>query len=133
MNCSGAASDAVAATTVVNSIAPALVSRSTTWATVELGEPLLRPGEVLFLFPRRLREPVAGGRVARGQCLRLVERLRAHLSRMVDPHEPRRVTPLVERELRFRQAAGRMRARTHRAAGEGAQRAVETEDQLINH
>ena len=35
MYCSGAASEAVAATTVVNSIAPELVSFSTTCATVE--------------------------------------------------------------------------------------------------
>ncbi len=35
MNCSGAASEAVAATTVVYSIAPARVSFSTTCATVD--------------------------------------------------------------------------------------------------
>jgi len=40
MNCSGAGSDAPARTTVVYSIAPALVSRSTTVATVDCFWPI---------------------------------------------------------------------------------------------
>jgi hypothetical protein len=71
--------------------------------------------------------------IARGQRLRLVERLRAHLAGVVDPHQPRRVAPLVGRQVGFRQAAGRMRAIAHGAAGESAQCAIEAEDQMVDH
>src|SRR5437879_3112726 len=43
-------------------------------AVVELGETLLRPREMLFFFPRRLREALADRAVARGQGLRLISR-----------------------------------------------------------
>ena len=71
-------------------------------------KPLLRPGQMLFFFARGLHQALTHGGVARDQRLRLIERLRAHLTGVVDAHQPGCVAPLVGRERRFRQAMGRI-------------------------
>ena len=100
---------------------------------MQLGKPLLRPGEMLFLFTRRLRKPAAGFAPACAQGLGLIERLRTDFARVVDAHQPRRVPPFLGSQLRLRHAGRRIRTSARGNAGKRAQRAVETEDQIIDH
>ena len=72
--------------------------------------------------------------IARDQRLRRVERLRADFAGVVDAHQPRGVAALVRRRA---SASGRSRAghraRRRRDAGQRAQRAVEADDQRVEH
>ena len=61
------------------------------------------PREVVLLFARRLLEGVARCRIARGERLALVERLRAHLADVVDAHQRRGVRALGGVEFGFGQ------------------------------
>ncbi len=88
---------------------------------------------MLFLFARGLRQTRPDAGVAGGQRLRLVEGLGADLAGMVDAHQPPRMAPLLGGELRFRQAVCGIDPPARGDAGERAQRAVEPEDQRIDH
>ncbi len=60
----------------------------------EFAQTLARPHQVIALLARRLQEFPLERRVGRGQRLRFVERLRAHLADVVDAHQGTRQAPL---------------------------------------
>jgi hypothetical protein len=99
----------------------------------ELGEPLPRPREVLLLLAGRLRELRADRGIARGQRLRGVERLGADLARVVDAHEAGRVPPRRGIELRLGDVRARRRPRRGRVPAQRAQRAVESDYEVVYH
>ena len=68
-------------------------------------------------------------RVARGQRLRRVERLRAHLAGVVHAHQAGGVARAPRRRAGLGQLGARLRARAGGDAGERAQRTVEADDQ----
>ena len=61
----------------------------------QFGKPGLAPGQVVGLFPGRLFQQVAGGRIAGDQGLTVVETLGGHLPGMIDPHQGDRLPALT--------------------------------------
>src|SRR5690348_11132852 len=100
---------------------------------VELGETLLRPGEMLFLFARRVGHAAARCAVPRGEGLRLIKRLRTDLAGVIDAHQSDGVTPLLRTEIGLGHAARGIGTAAGGDAGQGSQRAVEREDQIVEH
>src|SRR6185369_7751839 len=99
----------------------------------KLVQTLPGPREVLFLLERRARELVLDGRVARNESLGRVERLRADLAGVVDAHECRCMALLVDRELAIFELAAWHGPHGDGAPGEGAQRAIETQHEIVDH
>ena len=97
----------------------------------ELADALRAPGEMVLLLARRLLERGASLRIAGGQRLALVERLRADLADMVDAHQRSGVVALIGAQLGVGHAFGGRASRGLGDAGDGAQRAVEFADQSI--
>jgi hypothetical protein len=87
--------------------------------------------EPLFLA-RRLRERLARLRLARGERLSLVERLRADLADVVHAHQRRGMTSLFLHQRSFCDLLCGRSALGMRDAGNRAQRAVEFCDQAIH-
>src|SRR5438132_32207 len=69
--------------------------------SAKLANPLDTPGEVVLLFPRRLRERRFHARIARSECLPLVERLSADFAHMIHAHQRRRMGALTRVQLGF--------------------------------
>jgi len=82
---------------------------------------------------RRGSEAVADRGVTRNHRLRGVERLRADFASMVDAHQAGGMAPFVRRKFGFRQRGARNRPRGMRQSRKRAQRAVEADDQGIEH
>src|SRR5713101_141248 len=68
----------------------------------QLGDSLRAPGEVIAFFPRRLFELRLQRRIARGERLALVERLRADFAAVIDPHEGGGALALEVRQIGLR-------------------------------
>ena len=86
------------------------------------------------MLPGRCIEMALQALVARGQRLRLVERLRAHLADMIDPHQPACMAALhiVERRI-FCDRLRRARPRRVAGSGDGAKRIVCGNQEAIEH
>ncbi len=98
---------------------------------VELGEPRLRPREMVLFLARRVRVARPNVRVARNERLRGVERLRAHFSRVIDAHQSGGVPPLVRLEHGFGQSLAGRRTRGSHRARQRAKGAIETDDEGV--
>ena len=100
---------------------------------VEFAKALLRPGEMLFLLARGHCELVLDGGIAGDERLRGVECLRADLAGVIDAHQARRVTPFVGRHDGLLEIGPGRRPRRGRHAGQRAQRAIEADDEIVQH
>src|SRR6266702_2238627 len=98
----------------------------------QLGDSLRAPGEVIAFFPRRLLEFQLQRRIARGERLALVERLRADFAAVIDPHEGGSAPALEVRQIGLRVLPGRGRPARGRDPGHGAQPPVEFGDQPVD-
>src|SRR5439155_5846433 len=98
----------------------------------QLGDSLRAPGEVIAFFPRRLLELQLQRRIARGERLALVERLRADFAAVIDPHEGGGAPALETRQIGLRVLPGRGRPARGRDPEHGAQSLVEFGDQLVD-
>ena len=58
------------------------------WAAVELFQPGFTPGQVINFFSRCMIHAIAHIRQARCQRLSLIQGLCAHLTRVIDAHQP---------------------------------------------
>src|SRR5262245_9632070 len=102
-------------------------------AAAQLADALRAPRQMILFLARRLLERLARRRIASRERLSLVQRLRAHLADMVDPHQRRRM--LLVALFAFGNLLRRRRAARLRDSGNRAQRAIELGDQLVecNH
>jgi hypothetical protein len=100
-------------------------------AATQLADPLGAPREMVLFLARRLLKSGARTRIAGGERLTLVQRLRADFSDMIDPHQRRRMCPRLLVQLAFRDTHGRRGARRMRDTADRAQRTVELRDETV--
>ncbi len=93
-------------------------------APAQLLDAPLSPGEVIRLFAGGPLEQGPQPRISRSQCLRIVERLRAHLSNMIDAHQCRRMSTVGLGQVLVLQIACRAGRGSHRPGSDGTQRPV---------
>jgi hypothetical protein len=98
----------------------------------ELGQPLLRPRQMVLLVPGRGSVARADVGVARDDRLRCVQRLRADFACMVDTHQTCGVVPFMGFERGLGQARTRGGARCVDGSRQRAQRTVEADDQGVD-
>ena len=88
----------------------------------------------MILFVARCgRKAFLDRRVARDERLCRVKRLCAHFAGVVDAHQSSGLPSLLRRELRLGQILAGRQARRLYVTGKRAQRAVEADDQRIDH
>jgi DNA polymerase-3 subunit delta len=100
---------------------------------VELAEAFFAPAQVIAFLARRVEQMAARVRVARGQRLAVIQRLRGDFAGVVDAHQAGDVTALVVGELAVALVAGRIGAAGVAIAfGEQRQAAAEQRQQRID-
>src|SRR3546814_5522674 len=66
-------------------------------AVIEFLQAFLAPAQVVTFFARGIKQVTAGVRIARGQRLAVVQRLRGNFAGMIDAHQAGDVAALVGR------------------------------------
>ena len=102
-----------------------------TGVRTQLAQPLLRPGQVVGFLARGLVHLLAQVLGARRECLRLVQRLRADFTHVVDTHQRAGFTALRGVERTVLDCGGRAGARGMHGAGKRAQCIVQTDQDPV--
>src|SRR3546814_10291540 len=75
-------------------------------AVIEFLQAFLAPAQVVTFFARGIKQVTAGVRIARGQRLAVVQRLRGNLAGMIDAHHAGDVAALVGSQFGIARCAG---------------------------
>src|SRR3546814_6603127 len=81
-------------------------------AVIEFLQAFLAPAQVVTFFARGIKQVTAGVRIARGQRLAVVQRLRGNLAGMIDAHQAGDVAALVGSQFGIARCAGRSEEHT---------------------